>query len=128
MTSLSTYPALNTDTCNFSGNKQEGKLNPEVILKRAGRKDAVCVWLCPSSISAGANLAHAPFQWTASCTKGLFPYQYNIKGITIEESHKEWECQLFLLALASAPKILSRSSLILMTHHLLIGRIKPFLH
>lgn len=47
MISLSPYPALNTDTYDSSGNKQEGKLSPEAILKRAGRKDAVFVWLCP---------------------------------------------------------------------------------
>lgn len=47
MISLSIYLALNRDNCDSSGDKQDGKLNPEVILKRAGRKDAVCVWLCP---------------------------------------------------------------------------------
>lgn len=37
-----------------------------------------------SSISAGANLAHAPFQQTASSRKDLFPYQNSMKGITID--------------------------------------------
>ena len=54
MTSLSTRPTLNTDTCDSSDNKQEGKLNPKLIMKRGGRKGAVCVWQCPGELGVPA--------------------------------------------------------------------------